>query len=139
MRPTVILQEVEYRSVYTSLIGRLRERDLTDRSFRIIKIDIELMRLKTFLPIMAATGVLMCGPTVFLHAGQSDFTSPETTGWFRKKKKSDAKDSIPSRSAYEKLTGDGAVVRKGMFNVYQKKMIITSRFLRICWGAICWW
>ena len=70
---------------------------------------------------MAATGVLMCGPAVFLRAGQTDFASPETTGWFRKKKKNDTKDSIPSKSAYEKLTGDGAVVRKGMFNVYQKK------------------
>ena len=42
-------------------------------------------------------------------------------GMFRKKKKSEAKDSVQSKSDYEKLTGSGAIACKGMFNVYQKK------------------
>lgn len=79
------------------------------------------MKLKKILPIVAATGVLMCEPAVSLHAGQTDFTSPEAAGWFKKKKKSAAKDTVPSLSTYDKLTGDGAIVRRGMFNVYQKK------------------
>ncbi|ADV44979.1 zinc-dependent metalloprotease [Bacteroides helcogenes] len=79
------------------------------------------MRLKAFLPIMVITGVLMCGPTVLLYAGQSDFVSPETMGWFRKKKKSEVRDSVRSKDSYEKLTGDGAIVCNGMFNVYRKK------------------
>ena len=56
-----------------------------------------------------------------LHAGTSDFASPEAMGWFRKKKKSETKDSVQSKSDYEKLTGSDAIARKGMFNVYQKK------------------
>ena len=70
---------------------------------------------------MVATGVLISGPTVMLYAGQSDSAFPEAAGWFRKKKKSEAKDSVRSRSNYEKLTGDGAIVHTGMFNVYRKK------------------
>lgn len=79
------------------------------------------MKLKTILPVVAVAGVLMCEPAVLLHAGTSDFASPEAMGWFRKKKKSETKDSVQSKSDYEKLTGSGAIARKGMFNVYQKK------------------
>ncbi len=79
------------------------------------------MKLKTILPVVAVAGVLMCEPAVLLHAGTSDFASPEAMGWFRKKKKSETKDSVQSKSDYEKLTGSDAIARKGMFNVYQKK------------------
>ena len=79
------------------------------------------MNLKTLLPVVAATSILMCGPTVLLYAEQADFASPEAPGWFQKKKKSETKDTVQSKNEYEKLTGDGAIVRKGMFNVYQKK------------------
>ena len=41
---------------------------------------------------------LMCEPAVLLHAGTSDFASPEAMGWFRKKKKSETKDSVNSLS-----------------------------------------
>ena len=71
---------------------------------------------------MAATTILLCEPAVLLHAGQSEPASLEAAGWLRKKKKkSEAKDSVQSKSEYEKLTGNGAIVRTGMFNVYQKK------------------
>lgn len=79
------------------------------------------MKLKTILPIVAVTGALLCGPSLLLHAGPSEFASPEAAGWFRKKKKSAVKDTVQSKSTYEELTGSGAIVRKGMFNVYQKK------------------
>lgn len=79
------------------------------------------MKLKTILPVVVVAGVLMCEPAVLLYAGTSDFASPEAMGWFRKKKKSEAKDSVQSKSDYEKLTGSGAIACKGMFNVYQKK------------------
>lgn len=43
-------------------------------------------------------------------------------GWFlKKKKKSNPQDSIKVKNEYEKLTGSDSVVRRGMFNVYQKK------------------
>ncbi len=86
-----------------------------------LKLEFELMKLKTILPVVAVAGVLMCEPAVLLHAGTSDFASSEAMGWFRKKKKSEAKDSVQSKSDYEKLTGSGAIACKGMFNVYQKK------------------
>lgn len=53
-----------------------------------LKLEFELMKLKTILPVVAVAGVLMCEPAVLLHAGTSDFASPEAMGWFRKKKKS---------------------------------------------------
>lgn len=77
------------------------------------------MKLKKILPVVAIAGVLVCEPATLLYAGQSDAASPEAMGWFRKKKKS--KDSIPSKSTYEKLVGEGATVHRGMFNVYRKK------------------
>ncbi|MEG0039413.1 MAG: zinc-dependent metalloprotease [Bacteroides sp.] len=77
------------------------------------------MRFKTILLTTVVTGTMMCGPNVYLYAGQS---TPHTAGLFgKKKKKSDSKDSIPSKTDYEKLTGGDAILRKGMFNIYQKK------------------
>lgn len=52
-----------------------------------LKLEFELMKLKTILPVVAVAGVLMCEPAVLLHAGTSDFASSEAMGWFRKKKK----------------------------------------------------
>ena len=40
---------------------------------------------------------------------------------FEKEKKSNPQDSIKVKNEYEKLTGSDSVVRRGMFNVYQKK------------------
>lgn len=79
------------------------------------------MKLKTILPIVAVTGMFMCEPTVLLHAGTSELASTEAMGWLRKRKKSETKDSVQSKSDYEKLTGSDAIVRKGMFNICQKK------------------
>lgn len=79
------------------------------------------MRLKTILPAVALTSVLLCEPATPLHAAQAASASPRETGWLRKKKKSTVTDTVPAPSVYEKLTGDGALVRRGMFNVYQKK------------------
>lgn len=86
---------------------------------------------------MVATGVLISGPTVMLYAGQSDSAFPEAAGWFRKKKKSEAKDSVRSRSNYEKLTGDGAIVHTGMFNVYRKKNDYYLKSQQNCWDVTC--
>lgn len=79
------------------------------------------MRLKTILPAVALTSILLCEPATSLHAAQASSASPRETGWWRKKKKSTVTDTVPSLSVYEKLTGDGALVRRGMFNVYRKK------------------
>ena len=76
------------------------------------------MKFRTSLLITVATGAFLCGPSVVLYAGNP---TPDSMGWFRKKKKSESNDSIKSKNEYEKLTGDGSIVRRGMFNVYQKK------------------
>ena len=99
----------------------IRQRERVNGVIVALKLEFELMKLKTILPVVAVAGVLMCEPAVLLHAGTSDFASPEAMGWFRKKKKSETKDSVQSKSDYEKLTGSDAIARKGMFNVYQKK------------------
>ena len=75
------------------------------------------MRLKTILLTTVATGTLMCEP-VMAYAVDS---TPDSMGWFRKKKKSKPNDSVKSKNEYEKLTGDGSIIHRGMFNVYQKK------------------
>ncbi len=75
------------------------------------------MKLKTILLTTVATGAFMCEP-VIVHAVNS---TPDSMGWFRKKKKSEPNDSVKSKNEYEKLTGDGSIIRRGMFNVYQKK------------------
>lgn len=75
------------------------------------------MKLKTILLTTVATGAFMCEPVV-LHAVNS---TPDSMGWFRKKKKSEPNDSVKSKNEYEKLTGDGSIMHRGMFNVYQKK------------------
>lgn len=75
------------------------------------------MRLKTILLTTVATGTLMCEP-VMAYAVDS---TPDSMGWFRKKKKSEPNDSVKSKNKYEKLTGDGSIIHRGMFNVYQKK------------------
>ena len=75
------------------------------------------MRLKTILLTTVATGTLMCEP-VMAYAVDS---TPDSMGWFRKKKKSEPNDSVKSKNEYEKLTGDGSIIHRGMFNVYQKK------------------
>ena len=76
------------------------------------------MKLKTSLLITVATGTFLCASSVVSYAGTS---TPDTMGLFRKKKKTESNDSIKSKNEYEKLTGDGSIVRRGMFNVYQKK------------------
>ena len=76
------------------------------------------MKFRTSLLITVATGAFLWGPSVVLYAGNP---TPDSMGWFRKKKKSESNDSIKSKNEYEKLTGDGSIVRRGMFNVYQKK------------------
>ena len=75
------------------------------------------MKLKTILLTTVATGTLMCEP-VMAYAVDS---TPDSMGWFRKKKKSEPNDSVKSKNEYEKLTGDGSIIHRGMFNVYQKK------------------
>ena len=75
------------------------------------------MRLKTILLTTVATGTLMCEP-VMAYAVDS---TPDSMGWFRKKKKSEPNDSVKSKNEYEKLTGDGSIIHRGMFNVNQKK------------------
>ena len=89
------------------------------------------MKLKTILPVVAVAGVLMCEPAVLLHAGTSDFASPEAMGWFRKKKKSETKDSVQSKSDYENLTGSDAIARR-------RRAIITLKCRQGCWDVICW-
>lgn len=64
------------------------------------------------------TSTMMCGPNVYLYAEQA---KPHKAGWFGKKKKSESKDSISSQTDYEKLTGSGTVLQRGVFNIYQKK------------------
>ena len=75
------------------------------------------MKLKTILLTTVATGTLL-GEPLMVYAVNPN---PESMGWFRKRKKSESNDSIKSKNEYEKLTGDGSIVRRGMFNVYQKK------------------
>ena len=58
------------------------------------------MRLKTILLTTVATGTLMCEP-VMAYAVDS---TPDSMGWFRKKKKSEPNDSVKSKNEYEKLT-----------------------------------
>ena len=40
-----------------------------------IKLEFELMKLKTILPVVAVAEYSMCEPAVLLHAGTSDFIS----------------------------------------------------------------
>lgn len=78
------------------------------------------MKLKTILPVVAVAGVLMCEPAVLLHAGTSDFASPEAMGWLvRKEEWNQGQRSIQER--LRKIDWLDAIARKGMFNVYQKK------------------
>lgn len=68
---------------------------------------------------MVATGSLICEPVAAMCF---EHPFPEyNMGWFNKRKKSNPKDSVKTKNDYEKLTGNGSIVRKGMFNVYQKK------------------
>ena len=72
--------------------------------------------------VIALAGALMLGPTMMVHASVHNAALAGVDGWFSRKKKSKvAKDSVPSKSDYQKLTGDGAVVDKGLINVYKKK------------------
>lgn len=79
------------------------------------------MRLKTILFATAATGLLMCEPVVAMsleHPAVAD-----NMGWFdsKRKKKSHLKDSVKPQNDYEKIAGNGSKLRRGLFNVYQKK------------------
>ena len=66
-----------------------------------------------------ATGSFLCEPVAAMCIEPP--ATPEM-GWFlKKKKKSNPEDSIKVKNEYEKLTGSDSVVRRGMFNVYQKK------------------
>lgn len=53
------------------------------------------MRLKTILLTTVATGTLMCEP-VMAYAVDS---TPDSMGWFRKKKKSKPNDSVKSKTS----------------------------------------
>ena len=75
------------------------------------------MKFKTILLTTVATGVLLLDPATMSYARS---TTPNDFGWFKKKKKTELNDSIKSKNAYEKLTGDKALRYRGMFNVYQK-------------------
>ena len=55
------------------------------------------MKLKTILLTTVATGAFMCEP-VIVHAVNS---TPDSMGWFRKKKKSEPNDSVKSKNEYE--------------------------------------
>ena len=66
-----------------------------------------------------ATGSFLCEPVAAMCIEPP--ATPDM-GWFlKKKKKSNPQDSIKVKNEYEKLTGSDSVVRRGMFNVYQKK------------------
>lgn len=65
----------------------IRQRERVNGVIVALKLEFELMKLKTILPVVAVAGVLMCEPAVLLHAGTSDFASPEAMGWFRKKRR----------------------------------------------------
>lgn len=65
-----------------------------------------------------ATGSFLCEPVAAMCIEPP--ATPDM-GWFLKKKKSNPQDSIKVKNEYEKLTGSDSVVRRGMFNVYQKK------------------
>ncbi len=54
---------------------------------------------------MAATGVLCVDPLYFYVPDKLILHLPRQRDGSGKKKKNDTKDSIPSKSAYEKLTG----------------------------------
>ena len=58
------------------------------------------MRLKTILLTTVATGTLMCEP-VMAYAVDS---TPDSMGWFRKKKKSEPNDSVKSLKSATSLT-----------------------------------
>ena len=92
------------------------------------------MRLKTILLTTVATGTLMCEP-VMAYAVDS---TPDSMGWFRKKKKSEPNDSVKSKNEYEKLTGDGSIIHRGMFNVYQKKNDYYFEVPVNLLAGICW-
>lgn len=79
------------------------------------------MKLKTILFATAATGFLMCEPVVAMRLVHPAFA--DNMGWFdsKRKKKSHLKDSVKPQNEYEKIVGNGSIVRRGMFNVYQKK------------------
>ena len=47
------------------------------------------MKFRTSLLITVATGAFLCGPSVVLYAGNP---TPDSMGWFRKKKKSESND-----------------------------------------------
>lgn len=72
------------------------------------------MRFKTILLTTMVTSTMMCGPNVYLYAEQA---KPHKAGWFGKKKKSESKDSISSQTDYEKLTGGGTVLQRGVFSI----------------------
>ena len=73
------------------------------------------MRLKTILLTTVATGTLMCEP-VMAYAVDS---TPDSMGWFRKKKKSEPNDSVKSKNEYEKLTGDGSIIYGAQNEAYR--------------------
>lgn len=82
------------------------------------------MRLKTILLTTVATGTLMCEP-VMAYAVDS---TPDSMGWFRKKKKSEPNDSVKSKNEYEKLTGDGSIFTVVCSMCTRKRTTIILRY-----------
>lgn len=75
------------------------------------------MRLKTILLTTVAAIVLMTDLAAISYA---ESTTPNDFGWFKKKKKKEANDSIKSKSTYDKLVAGTNSRYNGMVNVYSK-------------------
>ena len=77
------------------------------------------MRLKTILVTTVATGTFMCEP-VMAYAVDS---TPDSMGWFRKKKKSEPNDSVKSKNEYEKLTGHAVFSCANGWSSFRKEQL----------------
>lgn len=77
------------------------------------------MNFKTILLTTVVTGVLFHLPVTLIKAENPAYEY--NTGWFKKKKKDEPKDTTKIGNDYEKITGKESVVQKGMLNVYRKK------------------
>lgn len=75
------------------------------------------MRLRTILLTTVAATVIMADLAAVSYA---ESTTPNDFGWFKKKKKKEANDSIKSKSTYDKLVTGTNSRYNGMVNVYSK-------------------
>ena len=69
--------------------------------------------------IIAVCAFSTFAPTV--QAVETEAGAAAVEGLFKKKKKKEVKDSVSTKNDYEKLTGEKALVSRGMFNVFQKE------------------